>query len=125
MADYKLDMDKRIDVEEVLKDLEHYRPRRRGWVWRQKAKDQKLTPMQVSILASIVSGETLQSQEYSRIAGVYLNRFRKGMKLQADPTIAFCFNYELDRILKKHLTVDKARVFDQLVELCLIFFVRF
>ena len=72
----------------------------------QKAKDQKLTPMQVSVLASIVSGETLQSQEYSRIAGVYLNRYRKGMKLQADPTIAFCFNYELDRILKKHLTVD-------------------
>lgn len=71
-----------------------------------KAKAQKLTPMQVSVMASIVSGETLMSFEYPRIAGVYLNRFRKGMKLQADPTVAFCFNYELDRILKKHLQVD-------------------
>ena len=71
-----------------------------------KAKEQKLTPMQVSVLASIVSGETLKSFEYPRIAGVYLNRYRKGMRLQADPTVAFCFNYELDRILKKHLQVD-------------------
>ena len=71
-----------------------------------KAADQKLTPMQVSILASIVSGETLKSSEYPVIAGVYLNRYRKGMKLQADPTVAFCFNYGLDRILRKHLKVD-------------------
>lgn len=71
-----------------------------------KAKAQKLTPMEVSVLASIVSGETLKAFEYPRIAGVYLNRYRKGMRLQADPTVAFCFNYELDRILKKHLKVD-------------------
>ena len=70
------------------------------------AKAQKLSPMQVSILASIVSGETLKSFEYPKIAGVYLNRYRKGMKLQADPTVAFCFNYEPGRILKKHLKVD-------------------
>ena len=71
-----------------------------------KARALKLSPMQVSILASIVSGETLKSFEYPKIAGVYLNRYRKGMKLQADPTVAFCFNYEPDRILKKHLKVD-------------------
>ena len=72
----------------------------------EKAKEQNLTPMQVSVLASIVSGETLKGFEYPRIAGVYLNRLRKGMKLQADPTVAYCFNYEPDRILKKHLQVD-------------------
>ncbi len=72
----------------------------------EKAKAQKLTPIQVSVLASIVSGETLKNFEYPRIAGVYLNRYRKKMKLQADPTVAFCFNYELDRILKKHLQID-------------------
>ena len=71
-----------------------------------KAKAQKLNQMQVSVLSSIVSGETLKSFEYPRIAGVYLNRYRKGMRLQADPTVAFCFNYEPDRILKKHLKVD-------------------
>ena len=71
-----------------------------------KAKAQNLTPMQVSVLASIVSGETLKDFEYPVIAGVYLNRYRKGMKLQADPTVCFCFDYKLDRVLKKHLTID-------------------
>lgn len=71
-----------------------------------KAKAQGLSKMQVSVMASIVSGETLKDFEYPRIAGVYLNRYKKGMKLQADPTIAFCYDYKLDRILKKHLSVD-------------------
>jgi UPF0755 protein len=71
-----------------------------------KAKEQKLTQKQVSVVASIVSGETLKEFEYPKIAGVYLNRYRKGMKLQADPTVCFCFDYKLDRVLKKHLTVD-------------------
>ena len=71
-----------------------------------KAKKQKLSLMQVSVLASIVSGETLKSFEYPLIAGVYLNRYRRGMKLQADPTVAFCHGYTLDRILKKHLSID-------------------
>lgn len=71
-----------------------------------KAKTLGLTKEQVSVLASIVSGETLQAKEYPIIAGVYLNRYRKGMKLQADPTIAYIHNYEPNRILKKHLKVD-------------------
>lgn len=71
-----------------------------------KAKALGLSRMDVSILASIVSGETLKDFEYPKIAGVYLNRYKKGMKLQADPTVCFCFDYKLDRVLKKHLTVD-------------------
>ena len=71
-----------------------------------KAQEQGLSPMQVSVMASIVSGETLKGFEYPVIAGVYLNRYRKGMKLQADPTVCFCFDYKLDRVLKKHLTID-------------------
>ena len=71
-----------------------------------KAKAQGLSRMQVSILGSIVSGETIKDFEYPKIAGVYLNRYKKGMRLQADPTIAFIHGYTLDRILKKHLTVD-------------------
>ncbi len=71
-----------------------------------KAEAQGLSPMEVSIMASIVSGETLKAFEYPIIAGVYLNRYKIGMKLQADPTIAYIHGYTLDRILKKHLTVD-------------------
>jgi len=78
------------------------------WTDERKAKAavQGLSPMEVSVMASIVSGETLKAFEYPIIAGVYLNRYKKGMKLQADPTIAFCYDYTLDRILKKHLIVD-------------------
>lgn len=71
-----------------------------------KAARQNLTKEQVSVLASIVKGETNYEPEMPKIAGVYLNRLRKGMKLQADPTIAYCYDYQLNRIFKRHLTVD-------------------
>lgn len=71
-----------------------------------KAEAQGLTPKQVSIVASIVKGESNHAPEYPSIAGVYLNRLHKGMKLQADPTVAFCFDYTLNRILFKHIEVD-------------------
>lgn len=70
------------------------------------ARKQGLSRMEVSIMASIVNGETLQKDEYPVIAGVYLNRLRKGIKLQADPTVCYCFDYSLNRVLKKHLQVD-------------------
>ena len=65
-----------------------------------------LSRMQVSILASIVKGESRYKPDYPKIAGVYLNRLNLGMPLQADPTIAYCFDYEPKRILKAHLAVD-------------------
>lgn len=72
----------------------------------QAARRQGLTPAEVSVLASIVDGETRYVPEQPTIAGVYLNRLHTGMKLQADPTIAFCFDYKLNRILKSHLAVE-------------------
>ncbi len=72
----------------------------------QLAGAQGLTQMEVSIVASIVAGETLKDFEFPKIAGVYLNRYNKKMKLQADPTICFCYDYKLNRVLKKHLSVD-------------------
>lgn len=73
---------------------------------RAKAQAQGLTPGEVMIMASIVTGESLVAAEYPMIAGVYLNRYHRGMRLQADPTIAYCHDYKLDRILKVHLKVD-------------------
>ena len=70
------------------------------------AKAQDLTPEEVSTLASIVSGESNYVPEQPTIACVYLNRLKTGMKLQADPTVAFCFNYEPRRILRWMLEVD-------------------
>ncbi len=55
-----------------------------------KAKEIGLTPQEVHILASIVYSENDRaSDEASRIAGVYMNRIHKGMKLEADPTVKF------------------------------------
>ena len=71
-----------------------------------KAQKQGLTKEQVSILASIVKGETNYEPEMPAVAGVYLNRLKKGMLLQADPTVAFCFDYEPNRILLRHLEVE-------------------
>ena len=73
-----------------------------------KAKALRLTRQQVSVLASIVKAESNHEPEMPRIAGVYLNRLKIGMPLQADPTIAFCYDYKLKRILNKHLEVDSA-----------------
>ncbi len=75
-----------------------------------KAKNLKLTPAEVSIVASIVDKETNQNDEKPSIAGVYLNRLEKGWKLQADPTTVFAFYLEndsiLNRVLKKHTEID-------------------
>ena len=70
-----------------------------------KAAGLGLTPLEVSIVASIVRCESNYTPEYRDLAGVYLNRLKKGMKLQACPTVAFCYDFKLTRILNKHLQV--------------------
>ncbi len=56
---------------------------------KQQAQAVGLTPLEVSILASVVDKETSKADEMPTIAGVYLNRLKKGMKLEADPTVIF------------------------------------
>lgn len=73
----------------------------------QRAKEVGLTPIEVSILASIVRGEALHTDEMPEIAGLYLNRLNKGMLLQADPTVIFANNdFSIRRVLNRHLTID-------------------
>jgi UPF0755 protein len=67
----------------------------------------KLTPVEVSILASIVDDEVAKEDEKPRIAGVYINRLRTGMALQACPTIKFALNdFTITRVLKEHTLVE-------------------
>ncbi|MFM6953630.1 MAG: endolytic transglycosylase MltG [Sphingobacteriaceae bacterium] len=69
-----------------------------------KAKKLNLSPAEVSILASIVDSEALVDREMPTIAGLYLNRLHKGMKLEADPTVIFANNdFTIHRVLNKHL----------------------
>ncbi len=73
----------------------------------EKAKGIALSPIQVSILASIVDKETNKTDEMPRIAGVYLNRLRNGWLLQADPTLVFASgNFELKRVLNVHKEIE-------------------
>jgi UPF0755 protein len=73
---------------------------------RQKAGNLNLSPTQVSILASIVDEETNLKSDRPNIASVYLNRMKKGMPLQADPTIKFALrDFKLKRIYDTHLAV--------------------
>ena len=72
-----------------------------------KAEQVGLTPIQVSTLASIVEEEATYSDEYPIVAGLYLNRLKRGQMLQADPTVKFALNdFTLRRILYKHLEVE-------------------
>ena len=61
------------------------------WTTKRKALAKKigLTPLQVMTLASIVEQETNDNKEKPMVAGMYLNRYKKGMRLQADPTVKY------------------------------------
>jgi len=74
---------------------------------REKAARLNLTPQQVGVLASIVKGEAMHVDEMPAIAGLYLNRLEKGIRLQADPTVIFANNdFSIRRVLNRHLAID-------------------
>ena len=72
-----------------------------------QAKAIGLSPVQVSILASIVDQEALLNREMVRIAGVYMNRLNRGIKLEADPTVIFANgDFTVKRVLYNLLQKD-------------------
>jgi UPF0755 protein len=72
----------------------------------EKAKAIGLTPVEVSILASIVQAEAVKQDEAPIIAGLYINRLKQGIPLQADPTLVFAVgDFTLKRVLNEHKEV--------------------
>src|ERR1700761_4352703 len=74
---------------------------------KQKAAAINLSPVQVSVLASIVDAEALHDDEMPTIAGLYLNRLKKGMKLESDPTVIFALHdFTIRRVLNRYLSYN-------------------
>ena len=68
-----------------------------------KSNELKMSKIDISILASIVASETIKIDEANIIAGVYINRLKKNMYLQADPTLVYAANdFSIKRVLNKH-----------------------
>jgi UPF0755 protein len=67
--------------------------------------DSELSPAEVITLASIVEAEAKVASERPRIAAVYLNRLRRGWRLEADPTVLYALG-ERRRLLYRDLEID-------------------
>ncbi len=92
-------------IEKVLNKL--YTVQQKFWndERNKKAERLQLTPKEVYILSSIVEEETNRQGDKGKIASVYINRLKKGMRLAADPTIKFAMNdFGLKRIYYKYLS---------------------
>ena len=86
-----------------------YKEYNRFWNEERLAKAKKIgfTPTEVSTIGSIIASETNKSFEYPTIASIYINRVRRGIALQACPTVIFAVgDFTLRRVLNKHLAID-------------------
>jgi UPF0755 protein len=74
---------------------------------KKKASAAGLSQTEVSVLASIVEQETHRNDEKASIAGVYMNRYKKGWRLEADPTLVFALgNFSVQRVLRAYKEID-------------------
>ena len=87
-----------------------YREYRKFWTPQrlQKAREIGLSPKQVIILASIVQSEQMKHpDEWPRIAGLYINRLRRGIPLQSDPTLIYAWqDFSIKRVYNFHKNID-------------------
>lgn len=75
---------------------------------RKKANSIGLTPIEVSVLASIVQAEqSSHINEKATIAGLYINRLNKGMRLESDPTLVYALgDFTIKRVLNVHKEIE-------------------
>lgn len=74
---------------------------------RAKADSIGLSPREVSVLASVVQAESVKADEGPRIAGLYMNRLKRGIALQADPTLVYAAgDFTIKRVLNVHKEID-------------------
>jgi UPF0755 protein len=96
-----------IKADELVEKM--YQEYRRFWNQDRMNKADKmgLTSKEVVVLASIVNAETTKADERSKVAGVYVNRLKKRMLLQADPTLVFAIgDFSINRVLDIHKQID-------------------
>jgi UPF0755 protein len=73
----------------------------------EKARAIKMEPSEIITMASIIVSESNKEDEYARIAGLYMNRLERGMRLQADPTVIYAIgDFSRRRVLTKDLQKD-------------------
>ena len=74
---------------------------------KKKAENAGLSPIEVSTLAAIVDEETIKTDEKPKVAGLYINRLNKGIRLQADPTVKYAIgDFSIQRVLNKDLQIN-------------------
>lgn len=86
-----------------------YKEYKRYWTEERlaKAKAIQMSPLEVATLASIVQSETNKADERPIVAGVYINRLKRGIPLQADPTLLFAMkDFTIKRVLNVHKEVE-------------------
>lgn len=90
-------------IEKILRNYDNFWNAER----RAKAEALGLTPDQVGIIASIAEEETAKSDERGKVARLYMNRLKRGMKLQADPTVKYAVgDFSIKRVGGKMLDTD-------------------
>lgn len=87
---------------EILRQARERMRRELDAAWQSRAKDLPFeTPYEALVLASIVEKETALAPERPRIAGVFVERLRRGMRLQTDPTVIYGLGEAFDGNLRR------------------------
>ena len=99
-------VDPATDARELVRLMVAQFQRTFGEEWRGRAEELGRSVREIVTLASIVEEEARVREERPVIAGVYWNRLRIGMKLEADPTVQYALGAHRQRVLYRDLEID-------------------